>query len=175
MAKPRISNGEIILIAPPGVAASLLKPGLFEIQYFTSLDAFEEWRDGKGSRDLKSPLGELVDRTLQEVGIDTAEVPRSLKLAFEWLRCQETVPQLKSFAVAASSRRSFFRRWADVTDLSPSGFLEHLRALYAEELLRDGATLKDVLSRAGCTSLGALRRCLEARHHFPSGGTSFRT
>jgi hypothetical protein len=162
-----VSTGAVILIAPPAVAASLLKRGLFDVQYFISLEAFEAWREGgAGLHDPPTPLGQRVDAALREVGINPTELPVGLTLAIEWLRSRETVPHLKSLAVATSSRRSFFRNWAEVTQVRPSDFLEHLRGLYAEDLLREGARLRDVLLRTGCTSPVALQRCLEMRHHF---------
>jgi hypothetical protein len=160
------SAGEVILIAPPGVAASLLKRSLVDIQYFMSLEAFETWRASGGAQRGDAPIGERADQALRELGIDPARLSIGLKLSIEWLRSQDTVPQLKSFAIAVSSRRAFFSSWAGVTQIRPREFLEHLRGLYAEDLLLSGAKLREVMQRTGCVSPAGLQRCLEQRSHF---------
>jgi hypothetical protein len=157
----------VILIAPPSIAWKILKPTRIRMLYFASLDEFKRWQ--RAPTQTRFALGDLVDRAIKK-GRVRAVFPEQLELAFAWLRCQETVPVLKAFAFAASSRRSFFRHWAACMGISPTAFLFVLRALHVERLLQHRVALDAVLHAAGCKSLMDLRRYL--RHQIVTRGTT---
>jgi transcriptional regulator GlxA family with amidase domain len=126
-----------------------------------SVSDFDAWRARTSNEDC---LATLVDQLASDRVAALSALPPQLQLALSWLRHQPSVPPLKAFAEAACARRSFFRLWARSMRERPGKFLDHLRALHAEKLLAQGATVEETLRDVGCSSLPALRRLLDRWH-----------
>jgi len=155
-------SAEIILIAPgPNLVTGILGRGAVHVRCFASVADFDAWRARTSTRGC---LADLIEQLTSDRDATVGPVPASLQLALGWLGGQERVPPLKVFAEAACARRSFFRLWSRSMRERPGRFLDHLRALHAQELLAHGATVEDALGGTGCRSLTALHRLLERWH-----------
>jgi len=155
-------TAEIILIAPePNLVAEILKRSALRVRCFASVADFDAWR--ARTSDGGCLVG-LVEELMTDRDATTGPLPPPLQLALSWLGNQPRVPPLKAFAEAACPRRSFFRLWSRSMRERPGRFLDHLRALHAQELLAHGATVEDALRHTGCCSLPALRRLLDRWH-----------
>lgn len=139
-------NNEVILIAPHTLASRILRDTTNSIRCFESVDEFERWRSGS------QPGAIMFERAVRQAVIEmcgSTLLPIQLQLSFEWLSRQSRVPPLKALAIAAGSRRSFFRKWSRTIALSPRQFLDRVGQLYAIALLGSGVPLPDVLRETG--------------------------
>ena len=153
---------EVILIAPrQQLVATMLHKSITRIRCFTSTEDFDAWRNGHQDG---ACLERLVDELEARYRAEDRPVPVRLQMTISWLRRQPSVPTLKALATATCSRRSFFRLWSQAMREQPARFLDHLRALRAEQMLASGFTLQEILRDSGCKSMRDLRLLLSRWH-----------
>jgi AraC-like DNA-binding protein len=149
----------VVVIAPAIVSVTIEGPCRHEVVAFSSIPEFERWRHGT----VRAPatIAPFVQKALSIVKGKQGE---KTTVALGWLRSRHSVPTVKEFSGAWSSRRSFFRAWKDDMNVSPREFLHLIRSLYAENLLRRGMDEKDVANKIGVRSVASMHRAIAERH-----------
>ena len=153
-----VRQREVIVVAPSDIGIRISASGPCRTRLFTSLDELLRWLDGGEA--VPGDLRSCVNESLLSLGCEPSQLATDLLGTLEWLSLQRRVPPLKVFAQATSSRRTFFRRWASLPE-PPSLFLERVRLLHAQKLLKAGLAIADVVDEADYGSITALLGALQ--------------
>jgi AraC-like DNA-binding protein len=154
-------NVEIVVIAPVGVAVDVKTPCRHSTLVFSSIGEFERWHHGENEEDDRmSTIAPFVRKAMSLTGMTI----NATRPAMSWLCRRVTVPTVKELAAIWSSRRSFFRAWKEDAPVSPHEFLQLVRSLQAEELLRKGMQAGEVARKTGFRSAAVMR---ETMGHYP--------
>lgn len=143
-------NTQPVLIAPADVAGAVLKHLQIDLLWFPGVEDFERWQ--RSDETQRTPLGQMIEELLSEINIEPQQLPARLDIALAWLGRQESIPTLKTWAVATCARRTFFRSWHRVMWITPSHFLRRLRQLQVQHLIDNGTPLTQLLKQTALST-----------------------
>lgn len=147
----------VVVIAPVGVTVTVKGSSRRSTLVFSSISEFERWRHGAAH---SSPtIAPYVQKALSLVGGKRA----AIEPALDWLSRRHSAPTVKEFCASWSSRRSFFRVWKREMSVSPGEFLQLIRCLHAEALLRRGMGDREVARKIGFRTIAAMQRAIKER------------
>ena len=121
---------------------------------FDSLREFDLWRHGQADGATRGTIEVDVMAGLRELGRPRADLQGEARLFIDELCSREEPPKtIEESIPAATTYRTFLRRWNETVSEGPKEFLERVRLLHARRLIeQQGLTQKQAAYRAGYAS-----------------------
>lgn len=134
----------------------------YPVVHFDDLEQFDRWRSG--AFDQPKTIQRELMKALREIDCQKYVIAGSLRKLFEWMAQCAIAPAVSSLEERFSSRRSFYRIWAQHIPESPAVFLGRVRLLHARRLIeRSGMNPKEAAAAAGFASVQQFRKLLARR------------
>jgi transcriptional regulator GlxA family with amidase domain len=138
-----------------GVTVTVKGPDPHATLVFSSIAEFERWRHGAVY--APATIASYVQEALSLLGGTRG----AIEPALDWLSRRHSTPTVKEFCASWSSRRSFFRAWKQGMHVSPREFLNLVRCLHAEDLLRHGMADREVARKLGFRTATAMHQVIK--------------